>query len=161
VPYNPIPKAKKPTPFKDAYYAQKELEALRQGEEYQREKFTRKQALEMFAREKGELILKKKRASNPNFFSNSGRKAAEALVKDWLRENPYGSVKACSEALKITAKTTRKYFEMFNGPLNAKEAVERFRHDNPNAKIKDCVKATLLSVRSVKSFWGKSDKLTD
>ena len=154
VPYNPKPK--KPTPFKDAYYAQKELEALRNGEEYEKEKFTRSEAIKLFAKEKGELILRKKRANNPNFFANSGRKSAKATVEGYLRENPYRSVKACSKAFNLTPKTVRKYYVEFNGPLDAESAVRRFREENPKKTERECVEATGLSLRSVKSYWSKN-----
>ena len=156
IPYKVAPK--KPTPYKDAYYATKELEALRNGEEYVKEKFTSKQAFELFAKEKGQLTLKKMRESDPDYYKNNRNNhfSREQDVKNWISTHPYGTRAQCVKELDIAWGTADKYFKG-SGQEDAGDVVRKYRKDNPAGTVGDCMAATGLCRNSVKKYWQEEE----
>lgn len=152
IPYKVAPK--KPTPYKDAYYATKEMEALRKGEEYIKEKFTPRQAFELFAKEKGQLTLKKLRESDPDYYKNNRNNhyTREQDVKDWIASHPYGTRSQCMKELGVCWTTAEKYFKG-SGQEELADVVQKYRRENPSGRIADCIRATGLTRNTVKKYW--------
>ena len=153
IPYEP--KGRKPTPYKEAYYLQKEMEALRNGETYEREKFTQREAFEKFAKEKGHLMLKKKQKEEPDFFKRiqKNRKTHAGAIKAWIVAHPYGLKKQCAADLGITWQTVNNHWSAAGGLDGPKEIIPKYREDNPSAKVKDCIEATGFSEITVRRYW--------
>lgn len=159
LPYEP--KGKRTTPYKDAYYLQKEMEALRSGEVYEQEKFTQREAFEKFAKEKGQLILKKKQKEDPDFCKKrmANRRNSATRIKDWIAEHPYGTKKQCAEDLKLVWQTVNKYWSKVGGTDGTLEIIIKYRQDHPKAKAMDCAKDLGLGERTVRRYWPKAKQI--
>ncbi len=155
-----VKKAEKPTPYLDAYYAEKEAEAARNGTTYEREKFSRGESFRKFALEKGREALRKKVQEDPNFYKkiNSGRKSAVGKVQEWHEKNPYGLYSKCAKELGIARKTALKHYHSLGYSLTTEEIVKEYRENNPNNKVKDCIEATGFSERTIRRYWKKRKK---
>lgn len=158
VPYNPKPK--KPTPYKDAYYLQKEMEALRNGTTYEKEHFTRSESFRLFAMEKGKILLERAKVNNPDLYKNNGRKSTVGKVQEWHEKNPYGGHVKCAKELGIAVKTALKHYHALGYPITPEEIVKEYQKNNPTEKKpKDCKEASGLSLSAVYEYWKKPEKV--
>ena len=156
VPYNP--KSPKATPYKDAYYLQKEMEALRNGTTYEKEQFNRSESFRLFAMEKGRILLERARNNNPDLYKNAGRKSAANKIIEWHEKNQYASHAKCAKELNIAQKTALKHYHALGYPTTPEEIVREYQKNNPDGKPKECRDLSGLSLSAVYEYWEKKPK---